>query len=65
MGLTKYLDMDEASAYLKIEKGTLYQWVSKGIVPYYKPTKGKTLFKQSELDDWIAKSKVEVDNGME
>lgn len=59
------IDIKEASAFLKISKGTLYAWVAKGIIPYYKPSGGKLFFRRSELEKWIDRSMVEADNGVE
>jgi len=47
-----FLDMDEAADYLKIKKNTLYQFTSKGILPYYKPCK-KVYFSVDDLNQFI------------
>ena len=49
--------MDEAVAYLKIPKGTLYKMVCQGRVPVVKITSSNR-FDQALLDAWIKKSTI-------
>ena len=52
------LNTTKAAELLQISKSTLYKWVSKGLVPYYKPN-GKILyFKKEELENWLTKNRV-------
>lgn len=46
------LTIDEAAAYLKIAKKTLYQYTSRRIIPYIKPGK-HLLFKKADLLTWL------------
>jgi excisionase family DNA binding protein len=46
------LTMDEAVAYLKIPKDTLYKMVSQGRIPVVKITSSNR-FNQALLDEWI------------
>ena len=54
---TEYMDIDEASNFLKLKKATLYQMVFKREIPFYKSTK-KLLFKKSDLIDWVDKDRI-------
>lgn len=53
----EFMDLEEASMFLKLKKSTIYQLVFKKEIPYYKSTK-KLLFKKNELVDWVEKSKI-------
>jgi len=53
------LTMDEAAAFLKIKKATLYQYCSESRIPHYKPGK-TTLFKRSDLLAWLDEYRVET-----
>lgn len=46
------LSIEEASAFLKIPKATLYTYTSKREIPFHKVGKGLLFFKR-ELMDWI------------
>jgi excisionase family DNA binding protein len=54
---TEFLDITEASDFLKLKKSTLYQLVFKRGIPFYKSTK-KLLFKKTDLVDWVDKDRV-------
>ena len=51
-----YMNMDEAAAYLKIAKQTLYRHTGERTIPFIKRGKNN-LFKQEELDKWLEKGK--------
>ena len=53
----EFLDITEASGFLKLKKSTLYQLVFKREIPFYKNTK-KLLFKKSDLVNWVDKHRV-------
>ena len=53
----EFMDINDASKFLKLKKTTIYQLVFKRGIPFYKCTK-KLLFKKSELIDWVEKDKV-------
>ena len=53
----EFLDITEASGFLKLKKSTLYQLVFKREIPFYKNTK-KLLFKKSDLINWVDKHRV-------
>lgn len=55
VSLDKYLNISEASNFLKIEKGTLYNWVSKGKIASNK-IGGRLLFDRAELERWVEKN---------
>ena len=47
-----FLNLDEASEFIKMKKSSIYQLVYQRNIPYYK--RGKLLlFKKSELVNWI------------
>lgn len=48
--------IEEAAAFLKLAKQTVYQLVSKKAVPHYKRNK-RLYFKRSELLEWIEEGK--------
>lgn len=54
---TEFLDITEASEFLKLKKSTLYQLVFKREIPFYKRTK-KLLFNKAELIVWVEKNRV-------
>jgi excisionase family DNA binding protein len=53
----EFMDLEEASQFLKLKKPTIYQMVFKREIPFYKSTK-KLLFKKNELVEWVESSKV-------
>ena len=53
----EYLDINEASQFLKLKKSSIYQMVFKRQIPFYKNTR-KLLFKKSELIEWIEKDRI-------
>lgn len=54
---TEFMDIQEASNFLKLKVSTIYQFVDKNKIPFHKPTK-KLLFKKSELVEWVEKNRV-------
>lgn len=54
---TEFMDINEASKFLKLKKSTIYQLVFKRGIPFHKCTK-KLLFKKSELIEWVEKDRV-------
>ena len=54
---TEFMDIEDASKFLKLKKATLYQMVFKREIPFYKSTK-KLLFKKSDLINWVEKDRV-------
>lgn len=53
----EFMDIDDASKFLKLKKTTIYQLVFKREIPFYKSTK-KLLFKKSDLIDWVEKDRI-------
>jgi excisionase family DNA binding protein len=53
----EFMDLEEASQFLKLKKPTIYQMVFKREIPFYKNTK-KLLFKKNELVEWVENSRV-------
>lgn len=60
--MEKFIGLSEASDYLGVKKATLYSWVNRGIIPYYKPTgrKGLLAFKKTELQEFMERGKVSL-----
>ncbi|MBS4035868.1 MAG: helix-turn-helix domain-containing protein [Ignavibacterium sp.] len=54
---TEFMDINEASSFLKLKKTTIYQMVFKREIPFYKSTK-KLLFKKSDLIEWVEKDRI-------
>lgn len=52
-----YLSITEAAEYIQIPKATLYQYVSKGLIPYIKMGRHDRFLKAS-LDSWMQRKEV-------
>lgn len=53
----EFLDLNEASKYLKLSKSALYKLTSKGEITYYQPGGKKIYLYKSDLHKWIRKGK--------
>lgn len=53
----EFMNIEEASSFLKLKKSTLYNLVFQRGIPFYKKTK-KLLFKKSELVEWVEQERV-------
>ena len=51
---TEYLTVEQLSAYIKIEPGTIYNWKQLGLGPKRTKLGKRVLFKKSDVDAWIA-----------
>ena len=56
----EYIDIDEASRYLRLKKSYIYNLVYKNKIPFYKPSGKKLYFNKLELSQWITKSKTKT-----
>ena len=60
------LTIERASEYLGIKKNTIYQWMHKSKIPYYKPAGKRVFFSRLELNKWAFMHKImtaeEIDN---
>lgn len=54
----EFIDLNEASNYLRLKKTYLYNLVYRKEIPFYKPNGKKIYFNKLELNTWIASSKV-------
>ncbi len=54
----KFLTFEEARAFLHCSKSTLYKMTCFQQIPFYKPHNSFVYFKQSELEEWINRSRV-------
>ena len=54
-----FMDADEAAAYLRVAKSTLYQWAHKKEIPYRKHG-DRIVFLRSQIQDWSNARAVEV-----
>jgi excisionase family DNA binding protein len=54
------MGMDDAAAYLGLAKGTLYNWCAKGKIKFYKPSPQKTIFRKSDLDEFLEQRAVDA-----
>lgn len=61
----KYIDANEAAAYLGVKMNTLYKLTSKKRIPYYSPGGRKIMFKLEELDRWIESGRVATNEELE
>ena len=48
--MTEWLTVNEAVAYLRISRATLYAWMKAGQVPYYTGPRGRRRLKREDLD---------------
>lgn len=53
------LTISEAADYIKLAKGTLYQYIHYGKIPHYK-IGNRVMFKKEDLDDFIEKCFIPV-----
>jgi excisionase family DNA binding protein len=52
-----YLNVKEASKYIHLSEITVYKYVSSRQIPFFKIERS-TLFKQTDLDEWMKKKRV-------
>ncbi len=57
---SEFINIVEASSYLRLKKSYIYNLVYKNKIPFYKPTGKKLLFKKSELNKWIEESRIDT-----
>ena len=48
----KFFSITELSEYLSVKPKTLYSWVSKSVIPFYR-LQGVIRFKKDEIDRWL------------
>lgn len=48
-----FMNADEAAAYLRIKKKTLFNYVSAGKIPYRKPDGGPKRYLKKDLDEFM------------
>jgi excisionase family DNA binding protein len=53
--------VEQAADFLGLSKGYLYQLISKGKIPYYKPLKGRVYFTRRDLRGFVCRSRVAAD----
>jgi excisionase family DNA binding protein len=49
-----FLTVKELSKYLNIKRKTIYSWVSKAVIPFYR-MQGVLRFEKGEIDLWLKK----------
>lgn len=54
----EFLDISEASKFMKLSKSTLYKLTSKGEITFYQPGGKKIFFYKTDLHEWIKKGKI-------
>lgn len=54
----KYLTAKETANYIGVSVNYLYKLTSGHKIPFYNPTPRKLIFKRSDLDEWIERSRV-------
>lgn len=54
----KVLTIQEAAVYTDYELNTLYNLVSKKLIPHSKPNKSKVFFDRVELETWMLSNKI-------
>ena len=54
----EFLTLEEAASFLGCSKSAIQKACSKKVIPYYQPF-AKSLFKRTELIDWVEAHKIE------
>ncbi len=49
---SKFFSIKELSEYISVKPKTLYSWVSKSAIPFYR-LQGVIRFKKVEIDGWL------------
>jgi excisionase family DNA binding protein len=49
--MERFLNIIELSQLLSVKTGTIYEWVHKDLIPYYKFNK-LVRFRESEINEW-------------
>ena len=49
---SKFFSIKELSEYISVKPKTLYSWVSKRVIPFYR-LEGVLRFKKGEIDAWL------------
>ena len=65
LNIKEFLDLNEASKYMKLSKSALYKLTSKGEITFYQPGGKKIFFYKSDLHEWIKKGKVQSQDDLE
>lgn len=52
------LNVKEAALYLNLSESHIYQLTHYRRIPFYKPSHKKLAFRRSELDDWLARNRI-------
>ena len=66
-----FLTVQEAAKYLQLSVPTIYTYINKGLISYYKPSGGKIYFSLSQLNDFVLneanhyKSKKQIESEVE
>jgi len=50
--MERLLNIKELSQILNVKAGTIYDWVHKDLIPYYKLNK-LVRFQESEINEWL------------
>ena len=51
--LRPFMTVAEACTYLDISKSSLYKYMHRRLIPYFKPNNKKAYFKPEDLDNWV------------
>lgn len=54
MASKRFLTVKELATKLNIKATTIYSWLAKRVIPFYK-LEGVFRFSESEIDDWLAR----------
>ena len=60
-----FMTTDEAAEWLGVSKATLYGWLSKKKIPYYKPTGRKVWIAIEDLNNFVLNRKARVKSNRE
>lgn len=54
----EFLTVKQAAVFLKRSRGNIYNLVSAGKLPHFKPGGKSVLFRRAELEQWVEASRV-------
>lgn len=61
--VSTYLKYSDASVLLDVKVGTLYAWVSRGLIPFVRLSPRVVRFRREDLDQWLKERTVHPGSG--
>ena len=63
--MSEILNPQQAAEYLNISLSTLYKYVHKKVIPYYKPRNKNIYFLESELRNYVLSNRIPSDSELQ